>query len=75
MNSISETAAFEALRTAQCNEHKGDMKSSAQLAARDAESLFNKGDFKYAYLRALDSLSYSVGLFHADHQRIKALGA
>ena len=37
---------------------------SAKLAHRDAVCCYAKGDFKNARLRALVSLSHSVGIFH-----------
>tara|TARA_Y100000310_G_scaffold18135_1_gene17885 strand:- start:1377 stop:1598 length:222 start_codon:yes stop_codon:yes gene_type:complete len=37
---------------------------SAKLAHRDAVCCYAKGDFENARLRALVSLSHSVGVFH-----------
>ena len=48
----------------------GDMESSARLCLADAVSLKDKGDYKHAYARALDSLAYSVGIFNVDYQRV-----
>lgn len=70
---VTETQAYEAVRLAQLNEHKGSMASSALLAAQDAAACFNRGDYRYALLRALDSLSYSVGRFHADYAKATAI--
>ena len=51
----------------------GDMESSARLCLSDAISLRDKGEYKHAYARAVDSLAYSVGIFNSDYQRaIKA---
>jgi hypothetical protein len=68
-----ETLAFEALRTAQVHEHKGAMPSSAKLNSVEAEKAFNLGRFDLVFRRAIRSVEYSVGIFHADHARLKAL--
>jgi hypothetical protein len=47
----------------------GDMESSSRLCLADAVSLYDKGEYAYACKRALDSLSYSVGIFHPDYQK------
>jgi hypothetical protein len=65
----TETQAYEALRLAQTNEHRGSMASSARLCAKDAEALFNKGDFEHAYKRAVYSLKYSVGVFGEAYRK------
>lgn len=54
------------------NAHKGEMVSSAKLALNDAIKLFTKTDFISARNRALKSLAYSVGVFHADYQAVEA---
>lgn len=46
---------------------KGDMESSARLSLHDANHLKDRGLFDYAKKRALDSLKYSVGIFHQDY--------
>lgn len=66
---VTESQAYEAIRLAQVHEHEGRMPSSAQLAAGDAVKCFNRGDYTSARMRARDSLSYSVGVFHPDYQR------
>lgn len=43
--------------------------ASARLCLEDATALYNKGEFVHARQRALKSLEYSVGVFHADYQR------
>jgi hypothetical protein len=58
-----ELIAYNALRAAQIHAHLGQMSSSAQLCAKDAEALFNRGEYAYAHKRALKSLAYSVGKF------------
>lgn len=63
--------ARQALFLAEKHLGKGDMVSSARLCVEDSRSLFEKGDFKNAAGRALDSLSYSVGVFHPDHVSCK----
>jgi hypothetical protein len=45
------------------------MESSARLCLADAVSLKDQGDFKHAKERAVKSLAYSVGIFHADYQK------
>lgn len=44
------------------------MNSSAGLCLQDAEGLLFKGDLEYAKMRAIDSLRYSVGVFHSDYK-------
>jgi hypothetical protein len=62
--------------------HRGEMASSAKLAAGDAVRLHTAGMFQAARDRALKSLAYSVGVFHldyilvaADNANAKAAGA
>jgi len=69
----TEAKAYEALRTAQIHEEKGSMVSSAKLCTFEAERAFNRKTYELAHGWALKSLSYSVGIFHVDHARIKAL--
>lgn len=45
------------------------MESSARLCLADAISLQEKGDLTHAKARAVKSLGYSVGVFHADYQK------
>ena len=47
----------------------GDMESSARLCLADAVHLNDQGQADYARKRALASLAYSVGVFHADYIR------
>lgn len=44
------------------------MDSSARLCLADAVALYDAGDTEAAKLRAIKSLSYSVGCFHPDHK-------
>ena len=37
-----------------------------------AVNLYNKADFEHAKKRAIDSLRYSVGIFHADYKKASA---
>jgi uncharacterized protein (UPF0332 family) len=67
---MTETRAYEALRLAQLHETEGRLASSAKSTADDARKLFNRGEYQYAAQRALDSLDYSVGLFHADRATV-----
>ena len=66
----SITKAEQAIRLAR--KHVGNgaaMESSARLCLSDALELAEKERFEYAYARAVRSLAYSVGIFHADYQR------
>jgi hypothetical protein len=73
-NKATEAQAYDALRAAQIHAETTTkpMKSSAKSCAVDAEAFFNKGMFGYAHEWACESLKYSVGIFHADYERIRA---
>jgi hypothetical protein len=45
------------------------MDSSARLCLADAVALADRGELEYAKARAVKSLGYSVGVFHADYKR------
>ena len=45
------------------------MESSARLCLADAVSLYEQGRLDYAKARAIRSLCYSVGVFHADYKK------
>lgn len=47
----------------------GEMESSARLCLADAVALQDAGNLEDAKRRALDSLRYSVGVFHKDYIR------
>jgi hypothetical protein len=47
----------------------GVMESSARLCLEDAINLRDSGKYDYAAKRAIDSLKYSVGVFHADYKK------
>jgi hypothetical protein len=47
----------------------GSMESSARLCLADAVALADAGDLGAAKSRALRSLQFSVGMFHADFIR------
>jgi hypothetical protein len=51
---------------------EGSMPSSAMLCLTDAVGLLRMGNEYYAKKRALDSLAYSVGVFHPDWILAKA---
>jgi hypothetical protein len=78
----TEYNAYEAIRAAQIEIEKQesgkvakrDMLSSAILACSDAQACFNKSDWKYARIRALDSLSYTVGVFSPVYQSVSDRG-
>lgn len=46
------------------------MQSSAHVCLEDATALYEAGKFAAAKVRALKSLGYSVGIFHADYQKV-----
>jgi hypothetical protein len=46
---------------------KGTMESSARVCLSDANHLFDRGLIDNAKKRALDSLRFSVGIFHQDY--------
>ena len=48
---------------------KGSMDSSARLCLQDAIACQSCGYLDFAKSWAIKSLSYSVGIFHADYQR------
>ena len=50
-------------------ENGAAMASSARVSLGDAVRCYDLGDFERARSRALDSLKYSVGIFHADYAR------
>lgn len=50
----------------------GVMDSSARLCLADAIALYDAGDLPSAKARALKSIAYSVGMFHADYRRASA---
>ena len=45
----------------------GGMESSARVCLSDANHLFDRGLIDNAKKRALDSLRFSVGIFHQDY--------
>ena len=45
----------------------GGMESSARICLSDANHLFDRGLIDNAKKRALDSLRFSVGIFHQDY--------
>ena len=55
------------IATAEKHAHVND---SAALCLRDAKSLLENGDEKYARSRALDSLMFSVGCWHEDYKAV-----
>lgn len=47
----------------------GAMESSARICLEDAMALNERGLLDLARARALKSIAYSVGVFHADYRR------
>lgn len=70
---ITKAKCLEAIALAQEHQNEGQMISSARLCVNDAVSLYCKGEYSYAFWRAIKSLAYSVGIFGADYQRALAL--
>lgn len=52
-------------------EPKGAMNSSARVALEDAVRCQERGELNFAAHRALQSLKYSVGMFHADCKAVQ----
>lgn len=50
----------------------GVMESSARFCLAEAVARYDDGDLDAARRCALDSLKYSVGVFHADYRRAAA---
>jgi hypothetical protein len=50
----------------------GIMESGARLRLEDAVILYDAGHYDYAAKAALDSLKYSVGIFHEDCKKVAA---
>lgn len=67
------TQVTELIELASKHLGKGTMVSSAQLCYMDAMSLRSDGDYIHSMERALRSLSYSVGIFHADYQKAETI--
>lgn len=68
---VTITMAENAIRLAR--KHVGNgaaMESSARLCLSDALDRMETGNHDAAHYRALKSLGYSVGIFHADYQRV-----
>ena len=59
-----------AIQLAERHKHEGVMAGSARVALDDAKKLLDKGEFRFARCRAIESLEYSVGIFHADYRQI-----
>ena len=55
------------LDLAKKHSNKGIMSSSAIVSLIDAKHLYERGLIDYSKKRALDSLKYSVGVFHQDY--------
>jgi len=66
----SNMNANQAIEIAKSHIGSGTMVSSAQLCLADAVALQAKGDEDYSKRRALNSVAYSVGIFHSDYDRI-----
>lgn len=44
------------------------MKSSAVVCIQDAESLFERGEFRFSAIRAIKGVSYIVGVLHPTYR-------
>ena len=69
----TQDQARQTIRAAREYRDSGEMRSSARLALSDAIACYDAADFGAAQKRALDSLAYSVGIFHAAHAPAAAL--
>lgn len=49
--------------------YEGPLTASAAVCLSDAIHLRDRGFFDYARQRAIKSLQYSVGIYHADYKR------
>lgn len=58
-----------AIRLARKHLGSGVMESSARLCLADAIQCVEDGRLDAAKRRAIDSLRYSVGVFHADYRK------
>lgn len=65
-----KAVAREAIKLARSHIDDAKQKDSAKVGLEDAEKLYSEGNYKYAHRRALDSLSYSVGIFHKDYKSV-----
>ena len=70
-NQATEAQAYEAMRLAQMNAETTTkpMKSSAEHCVKECERFFNEGMFGFAHEWAVESLRYSVGVFHKDFNK------
>lgn len=48
------------------------MQSSAELCLADAVRCYDAGEYEFARMRAIDSLRYTVGMFHPDYKKATA---
>ena len=67
-SSFTFAEAYTVLLLHLARKHAEDTKqSSALLCLADAETLYARGELVQARQRALESLKYSVGVFHPDY--------
>ena len=69
----TKAAILYSIAIARSHQSHGDMASSAILCAADALSCFESGNMAAAYERAVDSLEYSVGRYHADYKKVVSM--
>jgi len=67
---VTREQALEAVSKAISHMGKGAMVSSAKVALEDVTVLLSKGEWAYAFNRAMDSLAYSVGILHQDYRAL-----
>lgn len=77
---VTEATAFEILRRAQiaadfAEHEKKSMHTSARLCEQDAARAFERADWSACARRALDSLTYSAGMFDARYADALELAA
>ena len=72
MNNAIQTAEH-CISLAKRNVEKGSMVSSAKSCLADAERFASEGRFDLVPRWCMRSLAYSVGIFGADYQEVRAL--
>lgn len=63
---MAQLTVAQVLSLARKHIGSGSMVSSARLCLADAVKLADEGELGYARERAIQSLKYSVGVFHPD---------
>lgn len=70
LRSARQTVALEILMVANRHRNNGAaMQTSACLCYEEAREAYVAKDYQRAYLRALRSLEYSIGILHPDYRQ------